>query len=241
MRKFAAFDIDGTVLRDALFFQIVDELIADGHLPRDARAKLDARFESYRERAHSNAFNDYAMEAVNTLFGNMADLKVSDYRKAVDKVVERTKNYTYVYTRDLIKELKDMKYFLIALSGSEMYAVQQFASHYGFDVVVGENYLERNGRLTGEVESVIHQKDVYLKRLVEQHKLTFEDSLAIGDSQGDARMLELVDKPIAFNPEERLFKLAEDNGWRIVVERKNMIYELEPRDGSYILAQTNQK
>lgn len=239
MKKFAVFDIDGTVVRDALFFQIVDELIADGHLPRDSRAHLDAKFEAYRERAHSNAFNEYAQEAVQTLFGNMANLKVKDYRKAVDKVVSRTKNYTYVYTRDLINKLRKRKYFLIALSGSEMYAVQQFASHYGFDVIVGENYLEKDGLLTGEVESVVHRKDEYLKQLVDKHNLTSSGSIAIGDSYSDGKMLKIVERPIAFNPEQRLFALAQEHGWEIVIERKNMIYELEHHDGSYILAKAN--
>jgi hypothetical protein len=40
-QKFAVFDIDGTIARTGLFFQVIDELIAAGHLPRESRSELD--------------------------------------------------------------------------------------------------------------------------------------------------------------------------------------------------------
>jgi phosphoserine phosphatase len=49
-------------------------------------------------------------------------------------------------------------------------------------------------------------------------------------------MLEYVEHPIAFNPEIRLFNEARNKGWKIVVERKNVVYELEANHGSYVLA-----
>jgi phosphoserine phosphatase len=39
-------------------------------------------------------------------------------------------------------------------------------------------------------------------------------------------MLELVQRPIAFNPERELAKIAMKRGWPIVVERKNVVYKL---------------
>ena len=44
-RKFAVFDIDGTLVRTGLFAQVVDQLIADNHLPADSRARLDEKRE----------------------------------------------------------------------------------------------------------------------------------------------------------------------------------------------------
>ncbi len=39
-------------------------------------------------------------------------------------------------------------------------------------------------------------------------------------------MLEFVENPIAFNPEDTLFEKAKEQGWKIVIERKNVTYEL---------------
>jgi phosphoserine phosphatase len=85
----------------------------------------------------------------------------------------------------------------------------------------------------------------YTRELIEQlnlvtkHGLSFKKSVAIGDSLSDAAMLELVDRPIAFNPDKELFKRALDEGWRVVIERKNMIYEMEQISGKYQLVKTS--
>lgn len=235
-RKFAAFDIDGTVARNSIFFAVVDELVTLGFIPAGAGIKLAEKFEQYRKRSHKEVFNEYSKLSVDVLFEHMTRLRVSDYRIAVDNVLAHYKEYSYVYTRDLIKKLKAEGYFLIALSGSEMYGIRQFGEHYGFDVAIGETYEEKDGFFTGNIEKVIHMKGSHLKRLIAEHSLTVEGSIAVGDSKGDLDMLEFVERPIAFNPENRLYEIARERGWEIVVERKNVIYELKPAgDNNYRL------
>ncbi len=235
-RKFAAFDIDGTIARSALFFQIVDELIASNVLSADFRTELDAKYEDYRKRSHKDAFKDYSQKSVDILMANLVKIPVSDYKKAVDVIAPKNAEYVYVYTRELIKKLKSENYFLIALSGSELYSVQQFTKRFGFDLAVGEHYHEKDGYFTGKIDQVIHKKDTFLKKFIEEHNLTLEGSYAVGDSSGDLGMLRMVENPIAFNPEDTLYEEAKSKKWKIVVERKNVIYELENKDGSYVLA-----
>ena len=110
-QKFAVFDIDGTIIRTSLFLQIVDELIARGHLPVDARSKLDQKWDAYYRRTHDSAFRDYELESVNVLFGNLAKITETQYKQAVDTVTENMKGVTYTYTRDLFHKLKNQGYF----------------------------------------------------------------------------------------------------------------------------------
>jgi phosphoserine phosphatase len=42
--------------------------------------------------------------------------------------------------------------------------------------------------------------------------------------------------PIAFNPNKELFDHAREHGWNIVVERKNVVYELSAGKEQYVLA-----
>ncbi len=235
-RKFAAFDIDGTIARSALFFQVVDQLISDGHLPSEARSELDSKYEKYLKREHENAFREYSQLSVDVLFENMHEIKVVDYKKAVDAVIAKSSSYVYTYTRDLVKKLKGQGYFIIALSGSENYAVKEFTKQFGFDLSIGETYHERDGKLTGEAEVVFKNKDILLKKYIKEHDLVYADSFAVGDTLSDTKMLGLVENPIAFNPDKKLFEYAKERGWKIVVERKNVIYELEPENGNFILA-----
>ena len=79
-RKFAAFDIDGTIGRDSLFLQIVQELIDSGHIPPEAGPDLEQKLFAYKSRTHKHAFKDYSSHSVDVLFGHIETLKVSDYR-----------------------------------------------------------------------------------------------------------------------------------------------------------------
>lgn len=234
-RKFAAFDIDGTIGRTSLFLQVVEELIRRDHLPKSFLFELEKKLENYKKRTSEDAFTDYSQMAVKILFDNIQSVKVMDYRKAVDTVMKQAREYVYVYTRDLIRDLKEQGYFLIALSGSEMYAVEEFAKHYNFDVAIGEFYHEKDGHFTGQIDEVFHRKDTFLEKLIVEHGLTKEGSIAIGDSMGDYSMLAFVENPIVFNPEKRLYEKARGHKWPIVIERKNVIYELESTDKSYRL------
>ena len=65
-----------------------------------------------------------------------------------------------------------------------------------------------------------------LKRAVEKEGLTLVGSVGVGDTESDIPFLELVEKPICFNPNLKLYKHAKREGWKVVVERKDVVYEL---------------
>ncbi|MFZ2882276.1 MAG: hypothetical protein WA019_04330, partial [Candidatus Moraniibacteriota bacterium] len=71
----------------------------------------------------------------------------------------------------------------------------------------------------------VHKGHV-VRQYAAENKLTLEDSYGIGDTESDAKFLEIVDNPIAFNPNLNLKKIAEENNWRIVVEKKDVVYEI---------------
>jgi phosphoserine phosphatase len=75
-------------------------------------------------------------------------------------------------------------------------------------------------------EHVILNKANILKRAVEKEGLTLKGSVGVGDTESDISFLELVEKPICFNPNKRLYTYAKRNDWKVVVERKDVIYEL---------------
>ena len=68
-----------------------------------------------------------------------------------------------------------------------------------------------------------------------KHGASWHDSIAVGDSPSDIAMLELVEKPIAFNPTGDLYELALEKKWPIIVERKNVVYDLRPHGDHYLL------
>ena len=167
-------------------------------------------------------------------------IRISDYEEAVERVLAKKAENIYVYTRNLIQKLKNDGYFLIAISGSQIELVEPFAAKYGFDAWVGQQWERGDEYFTGNITKTHTGKDKIIRRLMKQHGLTLEGSYAVGDSNGDVGMLELVDHPIAINPTHELYEKAVEKGWPIVIERKHMMYTLEKRDGLYVLAQAEQ-
>jgi HAD superfamily hydrolase (TIGR01490 family) len=235
-RPFAAFDIDGTILRWQLYHAVNDALVKQGSIDRAAFEKVRAARMSWKRRSGEDSFRDYENELVKVFDAALADLPVAHFQTAVDIVFAEYKDQVYTYTRNLIQELKDKDYLLFAISGSPAMIVQKFADYYGFDDCVGTDYPTKDGRFTGTKQLSLGKKPVLLRQLIDKHGATHKSSLAIGDSEGDIDMLAMVERPIAFNPTKKLFEHARQQGWQVVVERKNMVYELEPGDGSYLVA-----
>ena len=84
-------------------------------------------------------------------------------------------------------------------------------------------------RLTGEMVDVhlISNKANIVRRAVHKENLTLKESVGVGDTEDDIPFLEMVETPICFNPNKKLHKHAVRMGWKIVVERKDMIYEIK--------------
>ena len=235
MKRFAVFDIDGTLIRWQLYHAIVNRLAKKKLLAPDAYKKLhDARM-AWKTRQNPNAFKQYEALLINIFEDSFAILNTSDFDQAVEEIINEYSDQVYVYTRDLIKKLKGEGYCLLAISGSQHELVGHLAKHYGFDDWQGTDYERKDGKFSGKVTVASQEKRKALEVLVKKHGLEYKDSWAVGDSASDAPMLKMVKNPIAFNPDRDLFELAQKHGWKIILERKNMVYHLEQQDEQYVL------
>ncbi len=237
-KKFAVFDIDGTLFRSGLYREVVYEMIAQQTAPISLVDSFSVHEENWKSRTNIDAYRDYEKAMVNAFDESLVNIKCEDFEKAAQNVFERMQDHVYVYTRDLVAKMKLEGRTLIAISGSQNEIVKLFAKKYGFDLWVGQQYIrDVNGRFTGEIIKTHNGKDKTLQKIVADNKLSFNDSLAIGDTGGDIGMLSIVENPIAFNPDAKLLQVAKENGWKIVVERKSLAYELvKGKNGQYILA-----
>ena len=192
MKKFAVFDIDGTLFRWQLFHEVVAELIANGHIPTHAKEAIDKKMAQWRNRSHRHAFFDYEMAVVDAFVPYIAGLKTHDIEKAADAILERSGAQVYTYTRDLIETLRSEGYTLIAISGSQDEIVKRFSKLWNFDISLGQINDTEDGVYTGTIPGgklLVTQKDTLLKQIVKEHNLSWEGSVAIGDSLSDAAML----------------------------------------------------
>ncbi len=239
MNKFAVFDIDGTLIRWQLYHSITQKLATAGILGPEARVLLKNARMKWKRRETPEGFHEYEMAVLNAYEASLKTMSTEVFDSYIEEVIEEYKDQVYTYTRDLITDLKTKNYLLFAVSGSHHELVEKIAEHYGFDDWIGTQYERSENMFTGNKYAPSVDKKTALQNLIEKHNVTFDKSIAIGDSASDVAMLEIVENPIAFNPDKKLFALAKEKGWKLVIERKNMVYELEYKNGDYILAETN--
>jgi HAD superfamily hydrolase (TIGR01490 family) len=234
-KPFAVFDIDGTLIRWQLYHVLVDKLASAGMLGPDAKDRLRASRMHWKRREHSESFKEYERELIGLYEEALQNVSTEAFDKLVLAVIDEYKDQTYAYSRDLLRNLKKQGYILLIISGSHHELIEQIARYYGFDDWIGSRYERKGGGFSGKKQVASSDKRAALEAMVKKHSLSYKNSLAIGDSASDIPMLELVETPIAFNPDRILFEEARKKGWKVVIERKNMVYELEPKDGRYTL------
>jgi HAD superfamily hydrolase (TIGR01490 family) len=237
---FAVFDIDGTLIRWQMLHAMIDELGRASHLAQeDYESVLQMRM-NWKQRKAEEGFREYERQLVAVIEKSITEITLAAFTEAAESVYEQYKDQVYRYSRQLIAKLKAEGYLLLAVSGSPQEAIAPLCRYYGFDDYIGSDYVKRDGKFTGKIFVAAHNKPQLLRYLVAKHQLRYEDSVGMGDSEGDIDMLDMVEHPIAFNPSKKLFLHASQKGWKIVVERKNMVYELESQSGEhYKLARTN--
>ncbi len=226
-RQFAAFDIDGTVFRSSLLVELAEELAARGLFPPEARGRYQREFHAWFSRKGS--YEAYIQAVVASFVHHLKGIHYRDFMAAAEEVLARARFQTYRYPRILMKELKRKGYYLVAISDSPKAVLEPFCKEWGFDKVYGRMYeLGPTNRFTGALidEHLISNKANIVTRVVEKENLTYAKSYAMGDTERDIPMLELVDHPLCFNPNRTLCQYARIQGWKIVVERKDVVYEL---------------
>lgn len=224
-RKVAVFDIDGTIFRSSLLLELVERLVEKGVFPKGARVAYEQEEREWLDR--KGDYDTFINRVVEVFAQHAKGISYDEVNYLSGEIIEEKKDRVYRYTRDLIKELKEQGYYLLAISHSPKLTVDGFGYEMGFDKVYGTIYeVGPNECFTGELEErdLIYNKAAVLQRAMRKENLTLEGSVAVGDTESDISMLEMVERPIAFNPNQKLYKHAKIRQWEIVVERKDVIY-----------------
>ncbi len=226
-RKVAIFDVDGTIFRSSLLIQLVDKLIERGAFPTDAHTIYEREHHKWLDR--EGDYQEYIEAVVRAFQSHLKGVHYGELADAAEELVDEQWKRTYRYTRDLLEELKSKGYFLLAVSHSPKTVLDKFCPKLGFDKVYGTVYeIGPQDLFTGKIieEHLIHNKANIVKRAVEKENLTLAHSVGVGDTESDIPFLDMVAKPICFNPNAKLYRYAKRVKWNVVVERKDVIYTL---------------
>ncbi len=225
--KLAIFDIDGTIFRKNLHFELINELAWMKIFPHEVRNTLTEIYSNWTE--HKGTYEDYRKALVTLYAKHIKGCSREDVLRACKIVIPFHAKRTYIFAEHLIKRLREEGYHLIAVSGSPIEIVEEYNREYlKFDNAFGSVYaLDKDQYYTGEASfEPSRNKGHLVEQYVYEHGLSLKDSYGIGDTESDISFLKIVEKPIAFNPNQNLKLSAEKENWKIIVEKKDVIYEI---------------
>jgi len=229
MKKLAVFDIDGTLFRSSLLIELTNSLVEKKIFPEDALEEIEDDYINWLNR--EAGYENYIRKVVDAYEKYIVGCKEYEVEKTVEEVLTKERKKLYRYTRDLIQKLKKEKYFLFAISGSPGHIITSFAKDIGFDKYLGGYYEVVDGKFTGvqPYGNPAHDKKKTLQSFLDKSEIVFDikNSIGVGDTESDISFLEMLGNPIAFNPNRKLAEHAKKNNWKIIVERKDVIYELK--------------
>jgi len=227
MKKVAIFDVDGTIFRSSMVIELVETMIEEGIFSKKVAKEYENEYRGWFER--EGGYEEYINAVVKTFMKNIKGVHYGTFSDVAKQVVSKQQKRVYRYTRDLVKKLKEDGYYLLAISQSPKTVVDEFCKNLGFDKVYGRIYeIGPQDLFTGVVvdEHLIMNKASIIRRAIEKEGLSLEGSIGVGDTEGDIPLLESVEEPICFNPNQNLYKHAKRLGWQVVVERKDVVYSL---------------
>ncbi|OGG91995.1 hypothetical protein A3H16_03930 [Candidatus Kaiserbacteria bacterium RIFCSPLOWO2_12_FULL_53_8] len=226
-RRVAIFDVDGTIFRSSFLIQVVNRLIEKDVFPASTRRVYEREYERWLNR--EGDYDEYISAVVKAFVKHLKGLHYSALADAAEEVVDEQWKRVYRYTRDLLKDLKKRGYFLLAVSHSPKTVLDKFCPRLGFNKTYGMIYeIGPQECFTGTIveEHLILNKAAIVRRAAEKENLTLTHSIGVGDTESDIPFLEMVAKPICFNPNAKLYRYAKRMKWDVVIERKDVIYTI---------------
>ncbi len=211
MKKVAFFDLDKTIYNAHSFFQLVEHEIEQGRVKQKTWEKIQKILSD-----HESGGLSYSM-ATNMLLKNFAlDLEGQKYTNLLEDVKEffmkNLQNF-YPYFKEILPKLKKTHDIYI-ITANAQFVAEAIVDQFGLVGFVSSEFEVEKGLFTGKVlKSLANGKSMVLGILTKFGK---SDSIAVGDSENDIGMLELVEFPICINPSEELKNHANKHNWIVI-------------------------
>jgi HAD superfamily hydrolase (TIGR01490 family) len=118
---------------------------------------------------------------------------------------------------ELIQAHRQQAHRVVLISASTQFAVQPVAEQLNIDFICSQLVIV-DDRITGDVVEPPcygEGKVTWAQRYADEHNAALSAAYFYTDSHSDQPLLELVEHPIAVNPDARLKRMAQKRGWPI--------------------------
>ncbi|MCB1868303.1 MAG: HAD family hydrolase [Gammaproteobacteria bacterium] len=134
-------------------------------------------------------------------------------------------------SRELIDRHRRAGDTLMIITATNSFVTAPIAERLGIDHLIATIPEIKHGRYTGEVEGIPSFREGKVKRLqiwLDEHAQDLGESSFYSDSHNDIPLLELVDNPVAVDPDEELAAQAVARNWPVISLRSPLAHGMAP-------------
>jgi HAD superfamily hydrolase (TIGR01490 family) len=133
----------------------------------------------------------------------------------------RTKIYPIIpqASLDLVNRHRQAGDTLMIITATNAFVTGPIAERLGIDHLIATDPEIKNGRYTGEVDGIPSFREGKVKRLriwLDEHTQTLNGSSFYSDSHNDIPLLDIVDNPVAVDPDATLAAYAATRNWPVI-------------------------
>jgi HAD superfamily phosphoserine phosphatase-like hydrolase len=221
MAGVALFDVDGTLHEGYSIFPIY-QAFADENFITNAD---NNRFQEILEMRNEGeiSYNRFVNTTLFTGAEILKDKRVKIAQHITNIVLSDPEYEWFGYVEPTLQELKNYEVDAALITSAPEFIANGISKvlgiRFSINSVFGQSGGIKDPRYDGTAVMVINQrrKGVFAEFVMEHRQANRPGlSYAFGDSEGDIRMLESVDKPICIKPTDKLLAYAVLNNWQII-------------------------
>ena len=120
---------------------------------------------------------------------------------------------------ELVRQHQERGDTLLVITATNSFITRPIVRAFGIENLLATDPKIVDGRYTTEIEGIPCFQEGKVKRLeqwLRQHNQSLDDSCFYSDSYNDLPLMELVDRAVAVDPDEKLAAEARQRGWKII-------------------------
>ncbi|MCS5590988.1 MAG: HAD-IB family hydrolase [Gammaproteobacteria bacterium] len=211
----AIFDLDNTLIggdSDYLWGEFLCEIGAVD--AKTHRQKNENYFQQYnRGELDIYEYSEFAVEPLSRF--DMGELAAMHQQFIIEKI----KPIYLEKAQQLVDKHKSQGDTILVITATSRFVTEAIARLYGIDNILAIEAEIVDGRYTGKIVGIptyAAGKVDNLMLWLEQNDETLSGSSFYSDSHNDIPLLEVVDNPVAVNPNAALKTHADDKNWPII-------------------------
>jgi HAD superfamily hydrolase (TIGR01490 family) len=216
--KLAVFDLDNTLLGGDSDYLWGRFLVEEGIVDSVIYERENERF--YQEyQAGTLDIYEYQRFALAPLVGRDQRTLQAWHRRFMAKKIEPI---VLPAARELLTEHRERGDYLLIITATNRFVTAPIADLLGVDELLATEPELRDGGYTGEVVGIPTFREGKVRRLeqwLEKSGHNLAGSSFYSDSHNDLPLLEMVERPVAVDPDETLESHARAKGWEIITLR----------------------